>query len=104
MGARVEMHRDHFPDDADDVVWLPVIAARGWVILSKDQFNYLERMAIRNAKGRAFLLVRGSLPGAEQVAITRKALPGILRILDLTTPPFIAKIYRDGSVHLTPPE
>lgn len=100
MGARVEMHRDHFKDDALDEDWLPIIAARGWVILSKDQYNYLERMAIKHAKGRAFLLVRGELTGKEQAAIISKALPEMLRVLDLTKPPFIAKIYRDGSVHL----
>lgn len=41
------MHRDHFPEDAADVEWLPEVAARGWVILSKDQFNWLEREAIK---------------------------------------------------------
>ena len=101
MGARVQMHRDHFNEDADDADWLPVIARRGWVILSKDQYNWLERRAIINAKGRAFLLVRAELPGKEQVAIICKALPEMLRILDLTTPPLIAKIYRDSSIHLT---
>ena len=95
------MHRDHFAEDAADVDWLPVIARRGWVILSKDQYNWLEIRAIKNAKGRAFLLVRGELSGEEQAAIICKALSEMLRILDLTTPPFIAKIYRDGSVHLT---
>ena len=98
MGARVQCHRDHFADDARDVDWLPVIGRRGWVILSKDQFNWLERMAIINAKARAFLLSRGELRGAEMAEILVKALPEVLRTLDLTTPPFIAKIYRDGSV------
>jgi hypothetical protein len=101
MGARVEMHRDHFKDDAEDVEWLPTIAGRGWVILSKDQFNYLERLAIKHANGRAFLLIRSELQGKEQAAIISRALPEMLRALDLTKPPFIAKIYRDGSVHLT---
>jgi hypothetical protein len=101
MGARVKMHREDFVDDADDVDWLPVIAKRGWVILSKDQYNYLERMAIKNAKGRAFQLVRCELTGKEQASIICKALDEMVRVLDLTTPPFIAKIYRDGSVHLT---
>jgi len=101
MGARVEMHRDHFKEDADDVEWLPTIAGRGWVIISKDQFNYLERLAIKNAKGRAFLLVPGSLKGKEEAAIMAQALPEMLRTLDLTKSPFIAKIYRDSSVHLT---
>ena len=38
---------------------------------------------------------------AEQATIIAKALPEMLRILDLTKPPFIAKIYKDSSVHLT---
>jgi predicted nuclease of predicted toxin-antitoxin system len=92
------MHRDHFKEDADDVEWLPVIARREWVVLSKDQYNWLERRAIKNAKGRAFLLVRGELSGKEQASIICKALPKILRMLDLTPRPFIAKIYRDSSV------
>jgi hypothetical protein len=95
------MHRDHFEEDAVDVAWLPTIAARGWVILSKDQYNHLERLAIKNAKGRAFLLVPAGLKGAEQAGIISKALPAMLRMLDLTKPPFLGKIYRDGSVHLT---
>lgn len=95
------MHRDHFDEEAEDIDWLPVIAKREWVILSKDQYNHLERLAIKNAKGRAFLLVRCDLRGEEQAAIICKALPRMVRILDLTTPPFIAKIYRDASVKLT---
>jgi len=98
LGARVQMHRDHFREDAEDVDWLPVIARREWVTLSKDQYNWLERRAIKNAKGRAFLLVRGELSGREQASIICKALPKMLRILDLTPRPFIAKIYRDSSV------
>ena len=88
------MHRDHFDEGADDVHWLPEVAKRGWVILSKDQFNWLEREAIRNANGRAFLLVHGSLTGAEQVSIISGAMRRILRILKATPAPFIAKIYR----------
>src|SRR5262245_66359794 len=99
MGARVQMHRDHFNEDARDVDWLPVIERREWVVLSKDQYNWLERRAIKNAKGRAFPLVRGELSGQEQASIVCKALPKMLRILDLTDRPFIAKIYRDSSVH-----
>jgi hypothetical protein len=48
------MHGDHFDPAAEDSAWLPVVASRGWIILSKDQFNWLERRAIINAKGRAF--------------------------------------------------
>lgn len=56
-GAYVELHCDHFEPDADDTVWLPKVCQRGWVIISHDQFNELEKQAIRNAGGRAFLIV-----------------------------------------------
>jgi hypothetical protein len=104
LGARVEMHRDYFEDDADDVDWLPEVTSRGWVILSKDQYNWLERRAIRNAGGRAFLLIQGSLPGQEQVAIICGALRRMLRILKTTPAPFIARIHRTSHVLIMPKE
>ncbi len=104
MGARVEMHRDHFKEDADDVDWLPTIAGKEWVILSKDQFNWMEREAIRNAHGRAFLLVQGSLTGREQASIICGALRHMLRILNNTPAPFIAKIHRTSHVLIMPKE
>ena len=100
LGLRVEMHNYHFDADAPDIDWLPVVAKRGWVILTKDQYNWLERQAIRNANGRAFLLVQGSLPGDEQVSIICKAVPNILQILDTTSAPFVAKIHRSSTIVL----
>jgi PIN like domain len=104
LGARVEMHRDYFDQEADDSDWLPEVANRGWVILSKDQFNWLERQAIIYASGRAFLLRQGSLPGAEQVAIICGALRRMLRILETTPAPFIARIYVTKKVLVMPKE
>ena len=104
LGALVEVHRDHFAEAADDIDWLPEISRRNWVILSKDQFNWLERQAIANAKGRAFLLTQGSLSGDEQVSIICGAMPGILRILKTTPAPFIARIHRTRRVVLMPRE
>lgn len=45
-------------------MWLPEVCQKQWVIISQDQFNELERRAIRNANGRAFLIVEGSATGA----------------------------------------
>lgn len=98
LGAKVELHRDHFAEGAKDSDWLPEVAKRGWVILSTDQFNYLEREAIRNAGGRAFLLVHGSLTGKEQVAIMTGAMRRMLRILKSNPAPCIARIYRANKV------
>jgi hypothetical protein len=45
-------------------VWLPTVAANGWIVLTKDeamQRGEIEKIAIRNAKARVFILVRGDL-------------------------------------------
>jgi hypothetical protein len=100
-GVPVVRHRDAFADDALDRDWLPVVGERGWVVLTKDkamQHSEIERAAIQNARVPVFILVRSDLSGAEMASIFVKALPAILRILRTHTPPFIAKIYRDGSV------
>ncbi len=35
-GALVEVHDDHFAQDAEDAVWLPAVGAQGWIVLTKD--------------------------------------------------------------------
>jgi hypothetical protein len=100
IGARVELHRDHYKDDEDDSDWLPEVCEREWVIISQDQFNELERQAIRNAGGRAFLIVEGSRTGEEQAALVVAAMRRMLRILKATPAPFIARIYKAKRVEL----
>jgi hypothetical protein len=36
-GALVELHDDHFSQDAKDQVWLAEVGKRGWVVLTKDK-------------------------------------------------------------------
>jgi len=99
-GARVELHREHFDKDADDQVWLPEVCQRGWVVISHDQFNELEKQAIRNASGRAFLIVAGDATGEQKAALVTGALRRMLRILNSTRAPFIAKVYRANRVNV----
>src|SRR6266542_7140985 len=47
-GARVEKHDDHFPQNAQDEEWIPEVAKRGWVILTKDK-NIRRRVGEREA-------------------------------------------------------
>lgn len=76
---------------------------RGYLSTARRQghplLHALVIQTIRNANGRAFIFVRGQLKGTEKAAIA-KALPEMLRLLDTVPAPFIAKIYRDGSVAL----
>lgn len=100
-GAYVEMHRDHYKDDEDDQVWLPEVASKGWVIISQNQYNALEREAIRNANGRAFLVVHGVMKGDEEALMIAAALPKMLRILKANLAPFIARLYNPKKILIT---
>ena len=99
-GAHVELHCEHFKADEDDPIWLPQVCQRGWVIISHDQFNELEKRAIRNAGGRAFLIVGGDATGEQKAALVTGALRRMLRILNATPAPFIAKVYRANRVNI----
>jgi PIN like domain len=101
IDARIERHRDYYPDDADDPTWLPEVASKGWVIISQNQFNELEREAIRNANGRAFLIVHGDMRSEEEAAMVVAALPKMLRVLKPNQPPFIARIYNAKKILIT---
>jgi uncharacterized protein with PIN domain len=65
-GAKVEVHDDHFSDRALDVEWLPIVAQRGWLILTKDDAigrRLLERIAVASSGARVFILASGHLTG-----------------------------------------
>lgn len=54
-GASVEVHIDHFAQDAPDTEWIPEVGRRDWVLIIKDQNirrNALERDAYVAAKLR----------------------------------------------------
>lgn len=67
-GACVEIHDDHFSQNALDVNWIPEVTRRGWVILTKDKNirrNTVEREVVLTASARIFTLSSGNMRGAE---------------------------------------
>jgi len=58
-GLSVEVHDDHFPQDALDPEWLRAVGERNWVVVTRDErirYRVAEKQAIRRAKVRAFVL------------------------------------------------
>ncbi len=93
----VEVHIDHFEDDALDTKWLPTVAARGWVVLTNDQKimrRAIERDALMRGGAAAFALVGGNAPALELAQNFVNTLEKVLDTLRLTPRPFIAKVYR----------
>jgi len=103
-GLRVEVHDDHFPQDALDSEWLTDAGERNWIVVTRDErirYRVAERQAIRRANVRAFVLAAQGDLRAEMLAQNfLEALSKIRRIVEKQKPPFIAKISRSGEVSL----
>jgi hypothetical protein len=100
-GLQVEVHDDHFPQDAPDEVWLTEVGRRRWYVLTRDErirYRRLEADAVRNARVGMFVVVSKNLTGPHTAQIIVNALGRIQRFISSHRRPFIAKIYRDGHV------
>jgi uncharacterized protein with PIN domain len=103
-GLNIEIHDDHFAQNAEDPEWLTVCGKKNWIVVTRDErirYRVAERQAIRRAKVRAFVLAaQGDLRAEMLAEIFLKALPKIRRTVKKQKPPFIAKISRGGDVTL----
>jgi predicted nuclease of predicted toxin-antitoxin system len=102
-GVTVEIHNDHFPQDARDEIWLPEVGKRGWVVLTKDdriRYRSAEFAAVIDAHVALFALASGNLNGEEMAQAFVAALPRMHRLLAKHRPPFIAKVTRSGEVSM----
>lgn len=103
-GLTVEVHDDHFSQDAPDPQWLTAAGRNNWIVITRDErirYNVAEKQAIRRAKVRAFVLAAQGDLRAEMLAQNfLKAIGKVRRIVEEKRPPFIAKISRDASVTL----
>ena len=99
----MEIYDDHFPQNAEDEVWLREVGRRGWIVLTKDQkirYRPTELNALIIGRVGAFVLTAGDLQGAEMAEIFIKALPKIRRLIEINSPPYIASVTRSGSVSI----
>jgi predicted nuclease of predicted toxin-antitoxin system len=97
--ARVEVHDDHFSQDATDIEWITSAGQHDWVVLSKDEQirrNPLERDAIERASVKAFFLTQQGLSGPEMGEIFVRALAGMVRRALRQPGPFIFTVSRSG--------
>jgi PIN like domain len=102
-GARIELHRSHFAQDEEDVIWLPQVAARGWVLFTKDKMirkRPEERALLLSAGLRSFILVNGQLNGEQMAQAFIAAMPRIRKLLAEQPPPFVARVERTERVTL----
>ena len=102
-GAKIEVHDDHFSMGALDIEWLPVVGERGWLILTKDDAigrRLLEQIAVASSGARVFVLASGNLTGSAMADIFVAALTRMQKFSQGNSQPFIAKVYKRGTVRM----
>lgn len=99
-GAKVEVHIDHFAQNAPDIDWIPQVAQRGWVLVTKDQNihrNLLERAAYEEAQLRGFVVTGKDMSGPELASLLVRCLPGMVRRAAGRPGPLLFVISRGGT-------
>ncbi len=106
-GVAYERHLDHFAVGAEDVLWLPEIARRNWILLTSDarirrksRVNYLELEAVRANSLRMFYFSRNDSPGVKMGESLLRAIPRMRKLCETQLPPFTASINKSGEVTL----
>lgn len=95
-GIHVRRHRDLFPHDCPDEVWLEAVGRNGWVAVSHDariRYKPNERAAVVEHKAR-LLVVVGKAPFPELARNFVATLPRITDFVGRHPAPWIAKVYR----------
>jgi len=101
VGAKVEIHDDHFSQDINDEDWLRIVGERNWVVLTKDKkiaSRPLELLAVAQGDVRLFAFVGGDVPGVVVAQAFVNALENMQRFIRGNQAPFIAKVYQSGLV------
>ena len=96
-GIATERHSDHFAGETPDAEWLPVVAARGWYVLSNDlgiHRKRIEREIVINAGTGLFLVVGGHAPMRHLALNFVNTYALVETFIEEHERPFIAKLYR----------
>lgn len=94
-GLNCVVHDDEFPQDADDVDWIPPVASRGWYAVSRDnriKKTEAEKDIVVSSCLGLFLLTQGKRSVEQMAAHFLLALPLIERFVRDNTPPFIVSV------------
>jgi hypothetical protein len=95
----VHIHDDHFAPDEQDHLWLPKVASKGWIILTKDKdirHRKLELDAVLANDATMLTFGKGDYSAQEMAHAFHLALPKIKRAVAGYFPPLIARISRGG--------
>jgi hypothetical protein len=99
--VRFECHHNYFKRGTADDEWLPFVAGRSWVVLTKDKrnrYNEYERESVRRFKVREFYFGRGDFSGPEMAEALKLAVGEMRNICRSFNPPVVGSITRSGLI------
>jgi hypothetical protein len=102
-GMPCEPHRDHFAPDAADEAWIPAIASRGWIIVTRDfaiQRRRTEREAWTAASATVVMLRGEKLSAADmsKMLLAAHANGRLDNYIAKRTAPMIIYLKPDGQL------
>jgi PIN like domain len=100
-GVQYRRHRDFFPRGTLDEDWLPFVAERAWIVLTKDKrnrYNEIERDAVRRHRVREFYFGSGNFNGTEMAQALCAAIPQMKDLSRTYNAPLVGSIARSGHV------
>ncbi len=106
LGVRIELHKDHFPQDSEDTAWIPICAANGWIILTGDkgiEHSGINRAAVIASAAKVFIISDYRTRGLEQTASLIAARRKMARIAMVNVGPFYCSVEMAKDDHVGKP-
>ncbi len=101
----VEYLQNHFPANAQDDEWMPVVGARGWVLIGHDRMHHRrapESHAIREYRMGCFYLWGAQAPRWQKMRCFLNAYERLLEAIEVTPKPFIFRVDHHGRLQSMP--
>lgn len=101
-GLTVQRHRDHFPPDCPDEVWLEAVGKKGWVAITHDsriRYKPNELAAVIHHKVMLLVMI-GKAPFPALANHFVSTTPKIVRFIEKHPSPWIAKVHRPSAKEL----
>lgn len=101
-GLQVRRHRDRFPHDCPDEIWLETVGREGWVALSHNariRYTPNELAAVVRHRIRLVIVV-GKAPYPQLAKHFVATAPKVAEFVAQHSAPWIAKVYRPSPAEL----